>query len=112
MEVKRGKELKEEVDYQKIEQQREVYAGEDCLTVVTGNAVAAIGEHQEYDTCLKFIMAQLAVDPQKFMVKGHFISAEDMYSYLFKSCDDEEELKRFLEDYYDGMEMKDCGKSY
>lgn len=112
MEVKREKELKEAVDYQRIEKQREAYTGEDCLTVVTGNAVIAIGENQEYDTCVKFIIAQLAVNPEKFMVKGHFTDAKDMYGYLFDNFNDENELKQFLEDYYDGMEMEDYGKSY
>lgn len=110
MEVKKGKELQTEISYQHIARQRQEYAGEDCLTVVAGNTVVAIGEHQEYDTCLSFIIAQLADNPEKFMVKGHFIDAEDMYSYLFESCNDEEELKQFLEDYYDGMEMKDYGR--
>ena len=39
MEVKKGKELQTELEYQKIQKQREEYAGEDCLTVVAGNAV-------------------------------------------------------------------------
>lgn len=110
MEVKKGKELQTELKYQEIQKQREEYVGEDCLTVVAGNAVIVIGEHQEYDTCLKFIIAQLADNPEKFMVKGHFTDAEDMYRYLFESCNDENELKQFLEDYYDGMEMKDYGR--
>lgn len=110
MKVKDGKELQVEVNYQNIQREREEYAGEDCLTVVAGNAVVAIGEHQEYDTCLKFIIAQLADSPERFMVKGHFTDAEDMYGYLFESCNDESELKQFLEDYYDGMEMEDYGR--
>lgn len=110
MEVKTGKELKEAVNYQRIEKQRENFAGEDCLTVVDGNHVVPIGEHQEYDTCLKFIIAQLADDPGYFMEKGQFTDAEDMYSYLFENSDDEEELTSFLRDYWDGMEMTDYGK--
>lgn len=110
MEVKTGKELKEAVNYQRIEKQRESFAGEDCLTVVDGNHVVPIGEHQEYDTCLKFIIAQLADDPDYFMEKGQFTDAEDMYSYLFENSDDEEELASFLRDYWDGMEMENYGK--
>lgn len=112
MEVKTGKELKEAVNYQRITREREEYAGEDFLTVVDGNHVVPIGKDQEYDTCLSFIIAQLADNPEKLMVKGHFTDAEDMYSYLFENSDDEEELKQFLEDYYDGMEMQDYGKGY
>ena len=111
MEVKTGKELKEEVNYQRIAREREEYAGTDCLTVVGGNHVVPIGEHQEYDTCLKFIIAQLADDPEKFMVKGHFTDAEDMYGYLFENCNDEQELTSFLYDYWDGMEMENYERS-
>lgn len=110
MEVKTGKELAKEINYQRIEKQRESFAGEDCLTVVDGNHVVPIGEHQEYDTCLKFIIAQLADDPDYFMKKGQFTDAEDMYSYLFENSDDEQELTSFLCDYWDGMEMADYGK--
>lgn len=110
MEVKDGKELQIEINYQAIQREREEYAGEDCLTVVAGNTVVAIGKGQEYDTYLKFIIAQLAANPEKFMVKGHFTDAEDMYGYLFESCNDDEELKQFLEDYYDGLEMENYGR--
>ena len=110
MEVQKEKELKVAVDYQRIEQQREAYAGEDCLTVVAGIAVVAIGKNQKYDTCLDFIIEYLAVSPEKFMAKGQFTNAKDMYSYLFENYNDEEELKQFLKDYYDGMEMEDYGR--
>lgn len=110
MEVKTGKELKEAVNYQRIEKQRQEYAGTDCLTVVVGNTVHAIGYQCEYDTCLKFIIAQLAEDADKFMAKGQFADTEDMYGYLFENCNDEKELKQFLEDFYDGMEMEDYGR--
>ena len=110
MEAKSGKELAKEINYQKIEKQRDFYAGWDCLTVVDGNHVVPIGEHQEYDNCLKFIIAQLADDPDYFMKKGQFTDAEDMYGYLFENCDDEQELTSFLCDYWDGMEMADYGK--
>lgn len=111
MEVKTGKKLKEAVNYQRIAREREKYAGEDCLTVVDGNHVVPIGEYQEYDTCLKFIIAQLADDPEKLMVKGHFTDAEDMYGYLFENCNDEQELTSFLCDYWDGMEMENYERS-
>lgn len=110
MEAKSGKELKEVVNYQIIIREREEYAGTDCLTVVDGNHVVPIGEHQEYDTCLKFIIAQLADDPDYFMKKGQFTDAEDMYGYLFENCNDEQELTNFLCDYWDGMEMADYGR--
>ncbi|NRO84136.1 hypothetical protein IMAU10149_00708 [Lactobacillus helveticus] len=110
MEVKKGRELQTELEYQKIQKQREEYAGEDCLTVVDGSHVVPIGRNHEYKSCLKFIIEQLTDDPNKFMVKGHFIDAEDMYGYLFESCNDENELKQFLEDYYDGMKMENYGR--
>lgn len=110
MEAKTGKELKEAVNYQRIIREREEYAGEDCLTVVDGNHVVPIGEHQEYDTCLKFIIAQLTDEPDYFMKKGQFTDAQGMYSYLFENCNDEQELTSFLCDYYDGMEMENYGK--
>ena len=43
METKSGKELAKEINYQKIEKQRDFYAGWDCLTVVVGNTVHTIG---------------------------------------------------------------------
>lgn len=106
MEVKKGKELQNEINYQHIARQRQEYAGEDCFTVVVGNTVVAIGEHQECKSCLDFIIEQLTDDPNKFMVKGHFIDAEDMYDYLFENSNHENELKQLLEDYYGGMEME------
>lgn len=106
MEAKSGKELKEEVNYQRIIREREEYAGEDCFTVVDGNHVVPIGENYECKSCLEFIIEQLADDPNKFMVKGHFIDAKDMYSCLFENSNYESELKQFLEDYYGGMEME------
>ena len=111
MEVKKGKELQNEIDYQYIARQRQEYAGEDCLTVVVGNKIVAIGEHQECKSCLQFIIEQLADDPNNVMVKGHFTDAEDMYSYLFENSNYESELKQFLEDYYGGMEMENYGRS-
>lgn len=111
MEVKKGKELQTEISYRHIARQRQEYAGEDCFTVVAGNAVVAIGEHQECKSCLEFIIEQLADDPNKLMVKGHFIDAEDMYRYLFENSNCESELKQFLEDYYGGMEMEYYGRS-
>lgn len=110
MEVKKGKELQTEVNYQKIQKQREEYAGEDCLTVVDGNHVVPIGRNYKYTSCCDFIIAQLADSPEKIMVKGQFTDAEDMYGYLFGSYNNESELRRFLEDYYDGMEMEDYGR--
>ena len=111
MEVKKGKELQMELEYQKIQKQREEYAGEDCLTVVDGSHVVPIGRNYKYKSCCDFIIAQLVDSPERLMVKGHFIDAEDMYGYLFESCNDENELKQFLEDYYDGMEMENYGRS-
>lgn len=110
METKQGKELAKEINYQKIEKQRDFYAGWDCLTVVAGNTVHAIGQNCEYRTPLVFIEEQLADDSDKFMVKGQFTDAKDMYQYLFENCDNREELTSFLEDYFDGMEMADYGR--
>ncbi|MGO5461369.1 hypothetical protein ACTQX0_06155 [Lactobacillus amylovorus] len=110
MEAKSGKGLKEAVNYQRIIREREEYAGWDCLTVVVGNAVHAIGQDCEYRTPLAFIEEQLADDPDKFMIQGQFTDAKDMYKYLFENCDNCEELTSFLEDYFDGMEMADYGR--
>lgn len=110
METKSEKELAKEINYQKIEKQRDFYAGWDCLTVVVGNAVHAIGQNCEYRTPLAFIEEQLADDPDKFMIQGQFTDAQDMYKYLFENCDNCEELTSFLEDYFDGMEMADYGR--
>ena len=110
MEAKSGKELKEAVNYQRIIREREEYAGWDCLTVVAGNTVHAIGQDCEYRTPLDFIEEQLADDADKFMIQGQFTDAKDMYKYLFENCDNCEELTSFLEDYFDGMEMADYGR--
>lgn len=110
MEVKTGKELKEAVDYQRIEKQRENFANEDCITVVTHNEVHAIGWKQEFNSCIEFIESELADDPDYLMKKGQFTDAQGMYSYLFENCNDEQELTSFLCDYYDGMEMENYGK--
>lgn len=110
MEIKSGRELKKEIDYQKIEKQRAQYAGQDCLTVVVGNTVYAIGYQCEFNTCLEFIEEQLADDATAFMLKGQFTDAKDMYRYLFENCDDEQELEAFLKDCYDGIEMEDYGR--
>ena len=59
---------------------------------------------------MEFIEDQLAEDADKFMVKGQFTDAKDMYKYLFENCDDEQELELFLKDYYDGIEMEDYGR--
>lgn len=112
MEVKKGKELQTELKYQEIQKQREEYAGEDCLTVVDGNHVVPIGRNYGCQSCCDFIIRQLVNNPEKFMVKGYFTDTEDMYGYLFESCNDESELRSFLEDYYDGMEMENYGKRY
>ena len=72
MEVKTEKELKEVVNYQKNEKQRDFYAGWDCLVVVVGNVVHAIGQDCEYRTPLNFIEEQLADDADKFMIQGQF----------------------------------------
>ena len=110
METKSGKELAKEINYQKIEKQRDFYAGWDCLTVVVGNAVHAIGQDCEYRTPLDFIEERLADDADKFMIQGQFTDTKDMYKYLFENCDNCEELTSFLEDYFDGMEMADYGR--
>lgn len=110
MKVKTGKEMKRELNYQKIQNQREEYAGENCLTVVEDNAVIAIGDNQEFQTCLDFIIAQLVDNPEKIMNKGCFTDLDEMYAYLFENSDDEIELTSFLKDYYDGIEMENYGR--
>lgn len=111
MKAKTGKELQKELDYQRIQEQREEYAGENCLTVVDGNQVIAIGENQECKSCRDFIIQQLVDDPKKIMNKGCFTDLDEMYSYFFENSDDESELSSFLKDYYDGIEMENYGRA-
>lgn len=104
MEEKTGKAREKEINYIRIQQQRDEFVGQDCLTVVVGNTVHAIGYQQEYSTCLDFIVEQLADDPKAVVEKGHFTDLVDLYKYLFENCGDEYELKNFLIDFYDGVD--------
>lgn len=110
MKAKTGKVLREEINYDRIEKQRKEMAGEDCFTVIYGNEVIGIGYQQQYPSCIDFIIKALVDDLDSFIERCGFDDAEDCYSYLFAYCDNEQELKSFLEDYFSGAEMINYGK--
>lgn len=107
MKEKTGKDRQRAMNYLNIERQRKEFAGQDCLTVVADNTVHAIGYEQEYSTCLDFIIYAMANDLDEFIKHSGFVSAEDCYKYLFENCNDEYELRNFLMDYWDGIDMNE-----
>lgn len=110
MQAKTGKEALKEKQYIDIVNQRKEYAGEDCFTIVVGNEVIPIGYECQYSTCLDFLRDEIKDHPRRLVAKGSFKDLLDAYSYLLENCDDEYELRDFLSDYYEGMDMNEYDK--
>ncbi|WP_103661863.1 hypothetical protein [Lactobacillus sp. HT06-2] len=107
METKSAKEMMRERQYIRLQKEREEFEGEDCLTVIDEtNHVCGIGYQQEYDTYLEFILKKLEDAPDDVVKRGGFTNIVDAYHYFLSNCDDDEELKDFLIDYYDGEDMR------
>lgn len=107
MQVKPSKERQKEEQYIDIQHQRKQYAGQNVFTIVVGNKVIPIGDNYNYELARDFLIDELEYHPRRIVEAGHFDDLIDAYDYVLTNCDDEDELKSFLKDYYSGIEMTD-----